>query len=183
MCVYMCCTAVHVCVYTCVCLCVCVYVCVFTCVFVCLSVCVFVCVWVRVCVFLPVCMWVSYNRCISLFSLTDKRPRPHIAHNHTHTPPLSLSPFPSHGSFNESPFPSVRHITRLNDLIIQDHHRASICSPLFTMPSRAVTQFYFLSPCLSLGRKPGAASPSECPYFVRPLVKLHPLRQRAIFCL
>ena len=171
MCVYVRVLCVYVRVFTCVYVCVCMFVftcvcaCV-TCVCVCVCVCTCVCLRVYVCLHVCMCVYMCVCACVCAhvsnplyFLVLPNRLRGHTHTEHTttdtHTRPHFHSPLPLlHGSFNESPFPSVRHITRLNDLINQDHHRASICRPLFTAPSRAVTQFYFLSASLSPGCKP-----------------------------
>lgn len=71
-------------------------------------------------------------------------------HTHTHTLPCCLPLSVSlDGSFNESQFPTARHITPLNDLINQARHLLSLAISLFTIASSAVTQFSFLALSLS----------------------------------
>ena len=99
-------------------------------------------------------VWVCWQH--SNCQPTDTHTHTHTnTHTHTHTHTLAVSLFLSlyfflNGSFNESQFPTARHITPLNDLINQARHLLSLAISLFTIASTAVTQFSFLAPASSV---------------------------------
>lgn len=90
-------------------------------------------------------------------------------HRHTHTHFLHRLPLPFlplDGSFNESQFQTVRHITPLNDLINQARHLLSFAISLFTIASIALTQFSSPAPSSSVVNPPlqPYRSAMTCPF-------------------